>query len=157
MLKPLSSSRAEHIVELEIFNEEDGDESSEEADVSVDDESLYVDFEDEVEEDSNIESVENFGSDFDRQNMDVIDYFHGIRFDNVITYGEANLDFGDINLLNLDEADEYDFSRPEQEESQLVRAVGENRSRPSGNYLRNLDIELGNSNFKVINFCFIKF
>lgn len=126
---------------FEIFNNNDSDESSEDGVMA---ESSFEEFEAEVEEDSHIDSVEVFGSDFDRQNMDVIDYFHGLQFDNVIRYGEANLDFEDTNLLNLDEADEYDFSRPDQDETQLVRSVGDICNRPSGNYLRNLDIELGN-------------
>ena len=133
-------------VDEEIFiNNLSTEESNEEAcdDAIVDSETTYVEAEIEIEEDAHIESVDQFACEFDSQNREVIDYFEQIRYDNVVQYSTLSASVEDNNI-EFNEALEYDFARPEQDESELVRKVGDNISRPFSKYVEDLTIDLGN-------------
>ena len=77
--------------ENDIFNSE-AIENSDDKDVTpavVDSEIIYAKFENEIEEGSIIESVEQFASEFDEQNREVINYFDQIEFENIIVHKKA--------------------------------------------------------------------
>ena len=71
-------------------------------------------------------------------------HFDNIEYDHVVEVGPSVPVNQDIDDLDINEEEEYDFSRPDQDESQLVREIGVNVSRYNSTYLSDLTIELGN-------------
>ena len=103
-----------------------------------------AEYESALDEDNAILTVDEFANEFNEKNKEVFNVFNALEYTNVIQMGAATEINQDLSALDFNEDDEYDFSRPEQEESQLVREIGDNLSRPSSKYIRELDIELGN-------------
>ena len=108
------------------------------------DEDPEVEYESALEEDNIILTIHQYTKEFNAHSLEVYQHFDNIEYDHVVEVGPSVPVNQDIDDLDFNEEEEYDFSRPDQDESQLVRDIGVNVSRYNSTYLSDLTIELGN-------------
>ncbi len=103
-------------------------------------------FIDDVIENEEFLTIENFADEFSSQNREVLTYFQAYEYANeieMVPEDQVPVVSQNIQGLNFSEEDLYDFRRPDQSEDQIIVQMGENVERESYKYIEDLSIELG--------------